>query len=97
MVIGSRILKGLLYSIVACEHFKPANLQHRQHFSHERVAATLRIRIRTLEVINRELKEQLQAAYGKLAVVRPKLGSCTERQNNELITCDLCSEAFRGA
>jgi hypothetical protein len=24
MVIGSRILKGLLYSIVACEHFKPA-------------------------------------------------------------------------
>ena len=38
-----------------------------------------RIRIRTLEVINRELKEQLEAAYGKRAVVQPKLGSCTER------------------
>jgi cell division inhibitor SulA len=32
------------------------NLQHRQRLSHERVVATLRIRIRTLEVINRELK-----------------------------------------
>jgi cell division inhibitor SulA len=33
------------------------NLQHRLRLSHERVVATLRIRIRTLEVINRELKE----------------------------------------
>ena len=32
------------------------NLQQRQRLSHERVVATLRIRIRTLEVINRELK-----------------------------------------
>ena len=32
------------------------NLQHRQRLSHERVVATLRIRIRTLEGINRELK-----------------------------------------
>jgi hypothetical protein len=51
------------------------NLQHRQRLSHERVVATLRIRIRTLEVINHELKEQLEAAYGRLAVVQPKLGS----------------------
>ncbi len=50
-------------------------LQHRQRLSHERVVATLRLRIRTLEVINRELKEQLEAVYGELAVVQPKLGS----------------------
>jgi Family of unknown function (DUF6262) len=51
------------------------NLQHRQQLSHERVVATLRLRIRTLEEINRELKEQLEAAYGRLAVVQPKLGA----------------------
>lgn len=48
-------------------------LQHRQRLSHERVVATLRLRIRTLEGINRELKEQLEAAYGRLAVTQPKL------------------------
>jgi hypothetical protein len=41
--------------------------------------ATLRLRIRTLEEINRELKERLKAACGRLAVVQTKLGSCTER------------------
>jgi Family of unknown function (DUF6262) len=51
------------------------NLQYRQRLSHERVVATLRLRIRTLEEINRELKEQLEAAYGRLAVLQPKLGS----------------------
>ena len=51
------------------------NLQHRQRLSHERVVATLRLRIRALEEINRELKEQLEAAYGRLAVLQPKLGS----------------------
>jgi hypothetical protein len=51
------------------------NLQHRRRLSHERVVATLRLRIRTLEEINRELKEQLEAVYGRLAVVQPKLGS----------------------
>jgi hypothetical protein len=56
------------------------NLQHRQRLSHERVVATLRLRIRTLEEINRELKEQLEAVYGRLAVGRRKLGSCTECQ-----------------
>src|SRR5450432_1664789 len=44
----------------------------------ERVVATLRLRIRTLEEVNRELKEQLETAYGRLAVVPPKPGSCTE-------------------
>ena len=70
--------------------------QHRLRLSHERVVAALRLRIRTLEEINRELKEQLEATYGRLAVVQTKLGSCTERQNDALITCDRCSEAFRG-
>ena len=51
------------------------NLQYRQRLSHERVVGTLRLRIRALEEINRELKEQLEAAYGRLAVVQPKLGS----------------------
>lgn len=32
------------------------NLQHRQRLSHERVVATPRLRIRTLEEVNRELK-----------------------------------------
>jgi Family of unknown function (DUF6262) len=49
--------------------------QYRQRLSHERIVATLRLRIRTLEVINRELKEQLEAVYGELAVVQPKPGS----------------------
>jgi hypothetical protein len=40
--------------------------QYRQRLSHERVVATLRLRIRALEEINRELKEQLEAAYGML-------------------------------
>jgi hypothetical protein len=69
--------------------------QSRQRLSQERVVATLRLRIRTLEVINRELGEQLEAVYGELAVVQPKPGSCTTRQNDEVITCDRCSEAFR--
>jgi hypothetical protein len=54
--------------VAACE-----NLKHRQRLSHERVVATLRLRIRALEEINRELQEQLEAAYGRLAVVQPKL------------------------
>jgi hypothetical protein len=33
-----------------------------------------------LEEVNRELKEQLEAAYGRLAVVQPKLGNYTKRQ-----------------
>jgi hypothetical protein len=57
------------------------NLQHRQRLSHERVVATLRLRIRALEEINRELKEQLESAYGRLAVLHPKLG--LRRQTSE--------------
>jgi hypothetical protein len=72
------------------------NLQHRQRLSHERIVATLRLRIRTLEEINRELKEQLEAVYGRLAVVQPKLSSCTERQNDASITCDRCSYTSQG-
>jgi hypothetical protein len=56
------------------------NLQHRQRLSHERVVATLRLRIRTLEEVNRELKEQLEATYGRLAVAQPKLGHHTKPQ-----------------
>jgi hypothetical protein len=35
----------------------------------------LRLRIKTLEERNRELTEQLQAAYGRLVVVQLKSGS----------------------
>jgi cell division inhibitor SulA len=56
------------------------SLQHRLRTSHERVIATLRLRIRTLEENNRELKEQLEAAYGRLAMVQPKLGSLDQRR-----------------
>lgn len=40
----------------------------RQQLSHERILATLRLRIRSLEESNRELKQQLETAYGRLAV-----------------------------
>ena len=76
--------KSLRDKIVKIRNTSPVaagdNLQHRQRLSHERVVATLRLRIRTLEEVNRELKEQLEAAYGRLAVVQPKLGHYTKRQ-----------------
>lgn len=43
-------------------------LQSRQRLSHERIVATLRLRVKTLEDLNRELREQLEAAYGQLVV-----------------------------
>ena len=46
------------------------SLQHRLRISHERVIATLRLRIRRLEEINRELTEQLEATCGRLAVAQ---------------------------
>ena len=75
---GTKSLRGKIMKIRTTSP-APAgeNLQHRQRLSHERVVATLRIRIRTLEVINREPKEQLEAAYGRLAVVQPKAGVTT--------------------
>jgi hypothetical protein len=78
---GTKALRG---AIMKARHTSPAsageNLQQRQRLSQERVVATLRLRIRTLEEVNRELKEQLEAAYGRLAVVQPKLGHYTKRQ-----------------
>ena len=47
-------------------------LQSRQRLSQERIVLTLRLRIKTLEDSNRELKEQLEAVYGRLAVAEPK-------------------------
>jgi hypothetical protein len=76
--LRDRIMKIRTSSPVAAGE----NPQHRQRLSHERVVATLRLRIRTLEELNRQLKEQLEAVYGRLAVVQPKLGSCTERRND---------------
>ena len=76
--------KSVRYKIVKIRNTSPVtageNLQHRQRLSHERVVATLRLRIRTLEEVNRELKEQLEVAYGRLAMVQPKLGHYTKRQ-----------------
>ena len=46
----------------------PESAPSRQQLSHERIVATLRFRIRTLEEANRELKKRLEAAYGLLAV-----------------------------
>jgi hypothetical protein len=75
--------KSLRDKIVKIRNTPPVaageNLQHRQRLSHERIVATLRLRIRTLEEVNRELKEQLEAAYGRLAVVQPKLSHYTKR------------------
>ena len=42
--------------------------EHRQRRSHDCVVATLRLRIKTLEERNRELTEQLEAVYGRLAM-----------------------------
>jgi hypothetical protein len=65
--------------IVRMRHTSPAadgeKPYRRQQLSHERIVATLRLRIKTLEELNRELTEQLEAAYGRLVVVQPKLGS----------------------
>ncbi len=49
---------------VSCEKNEPS----RQQLSHERIVATLRQRVRSLEDSNRELKQQLEIAYGRLAV-----------------------------
>ena len=40
----------------------------RQQISHERIVATLRLRIRSLEESHRELKQQLEITYGRLAM-----------------------------
>ncbi len=52
--------------------------QHRLRLSQERIVATLRLRIKALEERNRELTDQLEAAYGRLVVVQPKSGSLNQ-------------------
>jgi hypothetical protein len=65
--------KSVRDKIVKIRNISPVTageiLQHRQRLSHQRVVATLRLRVRTLEEVNRELKEQLEVAYGRLAMV----------------------------
>ena len=58
--------------------------QHRQRLSQERIVATLRLRIKTLEDSNRELKEQLEAAYGRLAVAAPKAKPARRLHRNDV-------------
>jgi hypothetical protein len=59
-------------------------LQSRQRLSHERIVATLRLRIKTLEDGNRELKEQLEAVYGRLAVAAPKAKPARRLHGNDV-------------
>ena len=56
----------------------------RQRLSHERIVATLRLRIKSLEDGNRELKEQLEAAYGRLAVASPKAKRARRLYGNDV-------------
>ena len=56
----------------------------RQRHSHERIVATLRLRIKSLEDGNRELKEQLEAAYGRLAVASPKAKPARRLHGNDV-------------
>jgi len=59
-------------------------LQSRQRLSHARIVAMLRVRIRTLEEGNRELKEQLEAAYGRLAVTVPNAQPARRLHGNDV-------------
>ena len=59
-------------------------LQSRQRLSQERIVATLRLRINTLEDRNRELKEQLEAVYGRLAVAAPKAKPARRLHGNDV-------------
>ena len=56
----------------------------RQRHSHERIVATLRLRIKSLEDGNRELNEQLEAAYGRLAVASPKAKPARRLHGNDV-------------
>ena len=59
-------------------------LQSRQRLSHERIVATLRLRVKTLEDLNRELREQLEAAYGRLAVTAPESNPARRLHGNDV-------------
>ena len=71
--------KSVRDKIVKMRHTSPAiageSSYRRQQISHERVVATLRLRVKTLEERNRELTDQLEAAYGRLVAGQPKLMS----------------------
>ena len=58
--------------------------KYRQRLSHERIVATLRLRIKTLEDSNRQLKEQLEAAYGRLAVAAPRAKPARRLHGNDV-------------
>ena len=60
--------------------------QHRQRLSQERIVATLRPRIKTLEDSKRELQEQLEAVYGRLAVAAPKVKFARRLHKNDVRT-----------
>lgn len=78
--LRDKIMKARTTSPVAAGE----TLQSRQRLSHERIVATLRVRIRTLEEGNRELKEQLEAAYGRLAVTVPNVQPARRLHGNDV-------------
>jgi hypothetical protein len=70
---GTKSIRDKIVKIRGISHTEPnENPQHRQRLSHERIVATLRFRVRALEEVNRELNEQLEAAYGRLAIQQLK-------------------------
>lgn len=65
----TKSIRDRIVNIRGMSHSGPnENPQHRQRLSHERIVATLRLRVRALEEVNRELNERLEAAYGTLAI-----------------------------
>jgi hypothetical protein len=74
--------KSVRDKIVKMRHTSPTTAgespYRRQQISHERVVATLQLRVKALEERNRELTDQLEAAYGRLVVVQPKSGSLNQ-------------------
>ena len=79
-------MKSIRDKIVKIRNTSPVatgeNLQHRLRLSHERVVATLRLRMKTLEDRNLELTEQLEDAYGQLAVAAPKANQGHPKKGN---------------
>ncbi len=69
----TKSIRDRIVNIRGMSHSGPnENPQHRQRLSHERIVATLRLRVRALEEVNRELNERLEAAYGTLAIQQLK-------------------------
>ena len=60
---------------------------HRRIISLDRVIATLRLRIKQLEVSNNELKEQLERAYGQLAMPSSTGKSARRGHIHDVQTC----------